>query len=570
MTSSSESAPLISATSTEASAVPAASVRPKPTRAGFPIRLKHGLLRIIDLSALGFLEPIVRLCYGEEPRVQLRKIGQFVVIPVLAFAAFVGVWAILAPKHKTKSGEVPTPAVVYEAYQAIMTFHERENAKEDAYVTSGGARETLLADAKARLVVLAEDEAAAAEALAAARAAEAAAKAKAIAPLQQRLDALKAETDAAEQEREARLDAQAAAVSDAASRKAYLADLAAFRTWKDAERDRQRAVKDDIDAINRAVAPTTQEAITAQTAIAEERQYVGKLEELLGDKGRELKVAELKTRISELDTAYLSATGRDLYKTANSLLITQGRLDSLESSTYAKPSTLPYQIQRSVLCVFIGFLFGSLIAIPLGILCGLSKTFMAAMTPFIALFKPVSPIVWLPIALIVIGGFIPDPDSHWLMRWLADLPLIGVFKINPAFLASAVTVALCSLWATMVNTALGVASVDKDHINVARVLRLGFWQRLFKIVLPSALPLVFAGLRISLGVGWMVLIAAELLAGSEGIGKFVWDQFSNGASDSFAKMMVVVFVVGVIGLILDRIMIIFQRMVSFEGSVAAM
>lgn len=143
-------------------------------------------------------------------------------------------------------------------------------------------------------------------------------------------------------------------------------------------------------------------------------------------------------------------------------------------------------------------------------------------------------------------------------------------KINPAFIASAVTVALCSLWATMVNTALGVASIDKDHLNVARVLRLGFRDRLVKIIIPSALPLIFAGLRISLGVGWMVLVAAELLSSSEGIGKFVWDQFNNGASDSFAKMMVVVFVVGFVGLLLDRIMIVFQRLVSFDGTSAAM
>ena len=136
-------------------------------------------------------------------------------------------------------------------------------------------------------------------------------------------------------------------------------------------------------------------------------------------------------------------------------------------------------------------------------------------------------------------------------------------------LISAVTVALCSLWATMTNTALGVASIDKDHINVARVLRLGFWSRLFKIVLPSALPLIFAGMRISLGVGWMVLIAAELLSSSEGIGKFVWDQFNNGASDSFAKMTVVVFIVGGIGLVLDRIMIVLQRLVSFDGAPTA-
>ena len=91
----------------------------------------------------------------------------------------------------------------------------------------------------------------------------------------------------------------------------------------------------------------------------------------------------------------------------------------------------------------------------------------------------------------------------------------------------------------------------------------------FKIVLPSALPLVFAGLRISLGVGWMVLIAAELLSSSEGIGKYVWDQFNNGGSRSFANMVVVVFVVGVIGLILDRMMVVFQRLVSFDDSPTA-
>ena len=91
-----------------------------------------------------------------------------------------------------------------------------------------------------------------------------------------------------------------------------------------------------------------------------------------------------------------------------------------------------------------------------------------------------------------------------------------------------------------------------------------------KIVIPSALPLIFAGLRISLGVGWMVLIAAELLSSSEGLGKFIWDQFNNGASDSFARMVAVVFVVGAIGFLLDRIMIVLQRSVSFDGSPAAL
>ena len=101
------------------------------------------------------------------------------------------------------------------------------------------------------------------------------------------------------------------------------------------------------------------------------------------------------------------------------------------------------------------------------------------------------------------------------------------------------------------------------------MLKLKFHQRLLKIILPSALPLVFAGMRISLGVGWMVLIAAEWIANSQGLGTFVRDAYTSGGSESFAMMFVAVFVVGIIGLILDRIMIIFQRLASFEGGVAA-
>ena len=196
-------------------------------------------------------------------------------------------------------------------------------------------------------------------------------------------------------------------------------------------------------------------------------------------------------------------TGKDALRTAKKVIRSEGKIERMKTSTYAKPATLEYQVRRSLLCVFTGFIIGSVIAIPIGILCGLSKTFMAAMTPFIAVFKPVSPIVWLPIALILVGGFIQDPETNVFILWLWELPLLGEYKINPAFIASAITVALCSLWPTLVNTALGVSSIEKDHINVARVLRLNFTTRLFKIIIPSALPLMFVGLRISLELaGW--------------------------------------------------------------------
>ena len=531
--------------------------------------LKHFLLKAIDLTALGFLEPVVRLCYGEEPTVQIRKIGNFVVIPVLVVLLFLMVWAYgISPNVKTKSGELPSPGVVLRAAGSLDRFADRESAKEAAYLATGEEREQWLADAQASLEAISPKVLAANEAVTQARAQEDQAKAERIAPLQAKVDLLKdnLKTEKAEQEAELKAEAETLPQGENDDRTAFLGKFAGLQAWVDDQKasiglieDQIKLIRDEKDAA----------ALAHQTAVAEEQQFLRKLVDQLDGNNREVKVAKSEAKVEEAKSKFADAQGAAAYSAAKKVISAEGRLAKTAESGYAKPATLYFQIRRSILCVFTGFIIGSAIAIPLGVLCGLSTTFMAAMTPFIALFKPVSPIVWLPIALIVASAFIPDPDKHWLTQWMWDLPLIGEYKINPAFLASAVTVALCSLWATMVNTALGVASVDKDHLNVAKVLRLGFWSRLFKIVLPSSLPLVFAGLRISLGVGWMVLIAAELLSSSEGIGKFVWDQFNNGASDSFAKMMVVVFIVGAIGLLLDRIMVVFQRLVSFEGSVAA-
>ena len=210
----------------------------------------------------------------------------------------------------------------------------------------------------------------------------------------------------------------------------------------------------------------------------------------------------------------------------------------------------------------------AVIAIPVGIMCGLNKVVMACLTPLISIFKPVSPVVWLLIFQIVVGAFFPDPESHPLFLFFNSLPFIGDLGINPALVFSACTVAMCAVWPAMVNTALGVSSIDEDHLNVARVLKLGLWSRLFKIIIPSSLPLVFAGLRISLGVGWMVLIAAEALSSSDGLGKYVWDEYQNGSSHSFASIVFACFVVGIIGFFLDRIMILLQRSVSFDDGAA--
>jgi nitrate/nitrite transport system permease protein len=187
---------------------------------------------------------------------------------------------------------------------------------------------------------------------------------------------------------------------------------------------------------------------------------------------------------------------------------------------YAGKPTYIDQIVTSLKTVFTGFLIASCVAVPLGILCGLSKVFNTAMNPFIQIFKPVSPLAWLPIVMIMVSALYNPKDPMF----------------EKSFLSSAITVALCSLWPAMINTALGVASISNDYMNVARVLKLGWWKKVRKIVIPSALPLIFTGLRLSLGVGWMVLIAAEMLAQNPGLGKFVWDMFQKGSSQTLSSI----------------------------------
>ena len=212
-----------------------------------------------------------------------------------------------------------------------------------------------------------------------------------------------------------------------------------------------------------------------------------------------------------------------------------------------KPTFLD-QIVTSILTVATGFFIASLIAIPIGIICGLSTTLYTALNPIIQTFKPISPLAWLPIVTIIVSAV-----------YISDDPMF-----EKSFLTSAIVVTLCCMWPTIINTTVGVSTIDKDLINVSRVLRLNWWTNVFKIVLPSSIPMMFAGLRVSLGIGWMVLIAAEMLAQNPGLGKFVWDEFQNGSSNSLARIMVAVLVIGLIGFLLDRLMLVLQRYVSWD------
>ncbi|SFF86682.1 nitrate/nitrite transport system permease protein [Novosphingobium sp. CF614] len=220
-------------------------------------------------------------------------------------------------------------------------------------------------------------------------------------------------------------------------------------------------------------------------------------------------------------------------------------------SIYTGPPTFIDQIFTSLETVAMGFVLASLAAVPLGLVAGMSKRFNAAINPLVQVMRPISPLAWLPIVTMVISASMTSDDP----------------TLPKSFVISAIVVMMCSMWPTLINTAVGTASIDKDLINVGRVLRLGWFARLTKLVLPSSLPYIFTGMRLSLGVGWMVLIAAEMLAQNPGLGKFVWDEFQNGNEQSLARIMVAVVVIGLIGVALDRIMMMLQAFVSRNRTV---
>ncbi len=235
----------------------------------------------------------------------------------------------------------------------------------------------------------------------------------------------------------------------------------------------------------------------------------------------------------------------------NAAAIAAGNQAGVRNFDYAGPPTFLDQIFTSLQTVALGFLLATIFAVPIGLFAGLSTRFNSAINPLVQIMKPVSPLAWLPIVTMVISAMITSSD-----------PLLP-----KAFVISALVVMLCSLWPTLINTAIGTSSIDKDLLNVGKVLRLGWFDKLTKLVLPASLPYIFTGMRLSLGVGWMVLIAAEMLAQNPGLGKFVWDEFQNGSSQSLARIMFAVIVIGLIGFMLDRIMMALQSLVSKNRTV---
>ena len=192
------------------------------------------------------------------------------------------------------------------------------------------------------------------------------------------------------------------------------------------------------------------------------------------------------------------------------------------------------QLAYSLGRVLLGFFLAALAAVPLGFVIGMSPLIYRALDPFIQVLKPISPLAWMPLALYTIK----------------DSGLSAIFVIF-----------ICSLWPMLINTAFGVASVRREWLDVARTLEVGTLRRAFTIILPAAAPTILTGMRISIGIAWLVIVAAEMLVGGTGIGYFVWNEWNNL---SISNVITAILVIGVVGMALDLMLARLARAVTFQ------
>ncbi len=526
-------------------------------------------LNFLKTIRMGWLVPFFLLAKGENPREQGRAIMTGVVFPLLAIALFMIVWAVSSKQIVTKFGTVPGPAQVRSAWGSLMNEMDMENIKEQDHVQR--QRESRIKYLDKYAPVLEEMPGGApdlANLPASTKAVEAAA-----AGFEEANELLEVQNKVSIAANEADATNIIAGLKFETSRdvgEMIVAKLLPLEIgYREAEKNFNLSTElnpqtDDSEAVvarkESARKTASKELAAEKSALLIARQQmtslaIAKAADVLGSIPRsttgalkkfDAQAAVLAPRLNDWYDGVVVAEENTGVKFKDKVKLKM-LAKSFTDSPYPGKDTYLAQIITSLKTVFFGFFIASAIAIPVGILCGLNPHINAALNPIIQILKPVSPLAWLPIVMIVVGALYVSED-----------PMFSLSFVN-----SAITVALCSLWPTLVNTAVGVASVDKDYLNVARVLKLSWFKRIFKVVLPASLPLVFTGLRLSLGVGWMVLIAAEMLAQNPGLGKFVWDMFQNGSSETLSMIMVAVFTIGIIGFALDTIMLSLQQMVSF-------
>jgi len=185
-----------------------------------------------------------------------------------------------------------------------------------------------------------------------------------------------------------------------------------------------------------------------------------------------------------------------------------------------------------------GYVIALVLAVPLGFFLGLSTTFSKMFDPMIQILRPVSPLAWLPLGMVIFLS------AKWTIPGTA-------INYTASDLAAIFTIAICSMWPTVLNTAMGVRAIPQDYLNVARVLKLSRTKTLFKILIPGSLPYMFTGFRLSLGIAWLVIVAAEMLTGKPGVGGFLWQQYN---ALSYAHIILCIITIGLVGFVLDRLM----------------
>lgn len=202
------------------------------------------------------------------------------------------------------------------------------------------------------------------------------------------------------------------------------------------------------------------------------------------------------------------------------------------SEPFAKRGEMDQGILRftglSISLVGQGYIVALILGTPLGFFLGLSKLFTRSFDPIIQILRPVSPLAWYPLGLVL---FELSPE--------------------PSYFASLFTISVCAMWPTVLNTAVGVRAIPQDYLNVAKVLKLSKSKTLFKVLIPATLPYMFTGFRLSLGIAWLVIVAVEMLKGQPGVGGFLWDAYNAG---NYSLVILCILVIGLVGFTLDRIM----------------
>lgn len=527
------------------------------------------LLNFLRAIRMGWLVPFFLLAKGENPREQLRAITTGVVFPLLAIGLFLALWSVSSKQIVTKFGTVPGPAQVRSAWGSLMNDIRLEAIKKKAFVQRQREDRIKYFDRYSSVLEQMPGGVPDLKDLASAKqAVEEAGK-----TFEEANELLQVQNQVSIAEDQDAAKSTIAGFNFESSRKLGETVAAQLLPLELQYRKDEKALNSDpaLNPKNDDAKEVVAEKETARKSATKELGTVkGNLliarqqmtSECIQQAGAVIAgIPRVTTSALDKFDAQAAALAPRLNKWYDDVVATEESggakfkdkvklkmlAKSFTDSPYTGKDTYIRQIITSLETVFFGFFIASAIAIPLGVLCGLNQHINAALNPLIQIFKPVSPLAWLPIVMIVVGAL-----------YVSDDPMFSLSFVN-----SAITVALCSLWPTLVNTAVGVASVDKDFLNVARVLKLGWFKRIFKVVLPASLPLVFTGLRLSLGVGWMVLIAAEMLAQNPGLGKFVWDMFQNGSSETLSMIMVAVITIGIIGFALDTIMLSLQQLVSF-------